>query len=106
MGEDGVKLFLNHFDGFVGFTLGQCLSEAEDDLHSCFHGVFNLFGDSFIVVSEMGPSFGVSDDNPADVDILELLCGDFSGVGTVSELGAVLGCDFDVLVLFGEHGGH
>lgn len=106
MGKDSIQLLFNNFDCFVSFTLGQCLSETIDDLHSCFESIFNFFCNYFISVSEMSPSFRVPDDDPGDVDVFQLLSSDLSCIGSESELRAVLSCDFNVLILFSEHGCH
>jgi hypothetical protein len=45
----------------------------------------------------------VTQNDPRNIDILEMLSSHFSSVGSKAELRAILSSDFDMLVLFGEH---
>ena len=81
------------------------LSEAEDHLQSILDGIFYLLGNDLVRLSEMGPSFRVAEDDPRDVDILNLFGCDFSCVGAIREGRAILGGYLYVLVLFSEHDG-
>lgn len=80
-----VQLFLNHFDGLIVFPLSESFSEAVDDLKSSFKGDFHLFGQSLIGLAEVGSSFGVTDNDPLDVDVLQLFRSDFTSVGSKAE---------------------
>lgn len=51
----------------------------------------------------MSSSFWVAKDDPWNIDIFEMLSGEFSSVGSKAELWAILGSNFDMLILFSEH---
>jgi hypothetical protein len=79
---DGFELLLDHLGSLIAFTLLESLSEAVDYFEASFEGMFQFLGEFLIIFSKVVSSFGMSDDDPRDVDILELFGGDFSGVGS------------------------
>jgi len=54
----------------------------------------------------MGPSFGVTNNHPGDIDIFKMLSCNLSSKGSKGMSGAILGGNFNVLIFFCEHDGH
>ena len=103
---DGVELFFNDFHSLIGFSLLQCFPEAINDFQPNFESIFNFFCQEFIGLLEMLPSFRVPNDDPFKIHVLDVLCCNLPSVGSIAVRGAVLSCNLNMLVLFGEHDGH
>jgi len=97
---DGVKLSFYNFNSFVLLSLGQCLTETENDSHSELETVLNLFWDNFIILSKMSSSFGMSQNHPLNVNVLKLLRSDLSSVCTKGMHGAVLSSYFNIRLFY------
>lgn len=99
---DGVKLTLDDFDGLISFTFGQSFTETENNFQSEFKAIFDFFGNDGIGFTKMCSSLGMSQDDPLNVNILELFRSDFSSESTEGMHGAVLGGHIDVGLFLGE----
>lgn len=98
-----VQLTLNNLDGAIFLPFLEGFSEAEDNLQLILEGVLNLLCNDLVCLSEVRPPFRVSDDHPADIDILDLFGCHLASKGSKRIGRAVLSSNLYLLILFGEH---
>ena len=72
------------------------LSDADNDVESVVEGPLGLQGNSLVGLSVDVPPLGVAGESPVDVDLLEHLQRNLSGVGSISRERNVLGADVDL----------
>jgi hypothetical protein len=96
-------LALHHFNSPVSLSFSKSLSKTEDNFQIIFQGKLNLLANNFVCLSKVSSSLGVAQNNPSDVNVLQLFGSDFSSEGSEAAFGAVLSSNFDVLILLGEH---
>ena len=90
---NSVELSLDDLLGGSVLSLLEGLTDASNDAESGADGSLDLVSDELVAVSEEGSSLRVSEDDPVDVGVLELVGGDLSGEGTRSLGEGVLGGD-------------
>lgn len=90
------KLLLNYGKGLTSLTLFESLSHAEDDFELIRQAGLDLFGNKLVGIAEQGASLGVTDDDPGDLAVAELLSADFACKSTRSNRVGVLGGDSQV----------
>ena len=72
----------------------ESFADAEDQLQASLAGFFHLGIDDGIGFPKNRTTLAVTDDHVADEDFTEHLDADFSGIGTIVKLRAVLCCHF------------
>jgi hypothetical protein len=78
---------MNEASTFKGF------SEAVDNFQSSFEGKFGFGDNQIILLPKKSPPLGMSEDDPLQTNILEVLGTDLSSVGSISIIGGILGCN-------------
>jgi hypothetical protein len=84
---------LDDFLGLVGFSLLERFTNTGNDTQTSLDGSLDLLGDKLVSVTEHGSSLRVTEDDPVDLSVLELVGGDFTSEGSRGGSEAVLGRD-------------
>ncbi len=99
---DCVKLSLDDFNGFVLLSFGQSFSKAEDDFQAQIKTVLDFLRDNIISLTKMSSSFGVSQNNPLDINVKKVFGRNFSGISSIRVHGTVLSGNINILLFLGE----
>ena len=91
--SNGLQLGSDNVDGLVGFSLFQALSNAQNDTDISGKGGLRLGCNECIILAENSTTFGVADESPFDVAVLELVNRDFASEGPIGLIKDVLRSD-------------
>ena len=94
--RNGSELAGDHLDGDTSLTLLERLTAAQDHGQALVERSLRLGGDEIIRLGEDSAALRVSEKNPLDVGVLELLGRDLAGVGAIALVEDVLGGDLDL----------
>jgi hypothetical protein len=101
-----VDLRRQHAFQATRLTFGQRLTDADDRRHVERLHLPDLLVDRFVGLAEVGPLFGVADDDEVDTDLLQHVGADLAGEGTLVFPVHVLRSELDIAALddFGDRG--
>lgn len=88
---DSSKLPSNDVDGFASLTLLQGLTNAKDDVQATINGSLGLASNELVSLLKDDTTLAVSDNDPVNLSILELLNANFTGESTVGLVEDILG---------------
>lgn len=94
---NSLKLLRYNLDGLSGLTLLQALTAAQNNTEPTINGSLGLAGDELVVLLENDPSLRVTEDNPSDTSILQLLDGKLACESAIRLVENILGCDLKTL---------
>lgn len=92
---DGAELVGDDFDGLVGLSLLEGLTNAENNTEAVVEGGLGLGGDEVVGLLEDDTALRVTGQGPGDVGLLELAGRDLTGESTVGLVEDVLGGDLE-----------
>ena len=104
-GLEALELGLEDVVGGVSLALLQRLADAHDGVQADILGLGDLAGDHGVGLAVERAALGVADEDPVDVEVLQLLTRDLAGVSTLASLAHVLTSHLDVGVQQGLDGG-
>lgn len=99
--DNSLQLPLVNLGGLISLPLLQSLSNTEDDLQSSIHSGLGLVGNKLIGITEHRTTLRVSEDDPGDLGIDQLLGSDLSSVSTGRSGETVLSGDLVGMVQVG-----
>ena len=96
--SDGVELSIIDVLSLTGLSLLEELTDASEDGETIIDSNLGLLGDILISLAEEGSSLGVTGESVLDAHVLDHASGEFSGEGTVTSEGQVLGGHMHVVL--------
>lgn len=98
------KLSLQDIIGLLSLSLSKGLTDANNRVETNFLSLRDLGSDQFIGLTVVSSSLRVTDNDPVDIEIFQLVSADFTGESTLSASAHVLTGNLDLSVEQSLHG--